>query len=671
MGLTVHFEVLNQLGTPMMYSSSLATRPAAGIQGRIFFRTDSPYGIYRDNGTSWDQIAGSGGGGLSGSGTATQIAYFSAATTLASSANLFWDNTNGRLGVNTATPGSSLDIHSAVQSVIQANNTTLGNSFLSFQLQGTGKWQIGNVYSAGDNYFRIQDQLNTLERFTIRNTGQIDFLGYTQILNTVTGITGTTPSALPNNYYSNNFTYNSGITTVASVNTIGLDVDNSLNYSGANTINNTSYNTNSLLRNLLTFGSASASITYTQATGIRALCNEQVQYFQSGANSGSISHYANIQILGDNKNGAGLTTFTNRYGILINDFNEFTAGNTYTNRWGIYQAGLNENNFFAGKVGIGSGFAPGTFQLDVVGADARINGLTIGKGNGSLSNNTAIGLLALGSASVGVNNTAIGTQALQNNQGGANVAVGYLALNSNTTGSSNVAVGGFETLQSNTTGSNNVAIGRGALKSVVSGSTNVAIGFNSANANTSSNNIAIGATSFLNNTTGTFNVVVGVSALNAAGAASNNTAIGYQALTANTGDNNLAIGLNAAFTQTTATNNTVIGGSALAFNTTGSQNNSFGRNAGAYITGGTIQNTISNNSIYIGNDTKALADNETNQIVIGYNATGAGSNTVTLGHTTITKTILRGTINAANLPTSSVGLVAGDIWNNLGILNIV
>jgi len=35
------------------------------------------------------------------------------------------------------------------------------------------------------------------------------------------------------------------------------------------------------------------------------------------------------------------------------------------------------------------------------------------------------------------------------------------------------------------------------------------------------------------------------------------------------------------------------------------------------------------------------------------------------------KTILRGTINAAGLPTSPVGLSSGDIWNNLGILTIV
>jgi len=61
MGLTVSFEVLNQLGTPLMYSATLANRPAFGIAGRIFFRTDSPFGIYRDTGAAWDLIAIGGG----------------------------------------------------------------------------------------------------------------------------------------------------------------------------------------------------------------------------------------------------------------------------------------------------------------------------------------------------------------------------------------------------------------------------------------------------------------------------------------------------------------------------------------------------------------------------------------------------------------------------------
>jgi hypothetical protein len=375
--ITLDLSILNQKGTPMFYSDTLALRPAFGIAGRIFIAIDSPYGIFRDTGSAWDQIAGSGGGGgIGGSGTATQIAFFSASTTLSSSANLFWDNTNARLGVNTNVPSASLDIHSTVQSIIQANNTTLGNSFLLFLLQDVGKWQLGNVYNAGANYFRIRDQLNSLERFTIQNTGEIDFLGYSSTLNTLTGITGTTPSAVPNSGFTNDFTFNSGISTSASVNAIGLLVDNGLNYSGANTINATSYNASGLFRIGLTFGSAAASITYTQgATAqIRALTSNQVQYIQNGNNSGTISHYANIQILGDNKSGSGLTTFTNRYGLLINDFADFAAGNTYTNRWGIYQQGLNENNFFAGKVGMGAGYSPSTYQLDVIGT-GRVYGV--------------------------------------------------------------------------------------------------------------------------------------------------------------------------------------------------------------------------------------------------------------------------------------------------------
>jgi len=41
-----------------------------------------------------------------------------------------------------------------------------------------------------------------------------------------------------------------------------------------------------------------------------------------------------------------------------------------------------------------------------------------------------------------------------------------------------------------------------------------------------------------------------------------------------------------------------------------------------------------------------------------------------LGNLNITKTILRGTVNAANLPTSPLGLNAGDLWRNGTVINI-
>jgi hypothetical protein len=45
---------------------------------------------------------------LTGSGTATQIAYWNAASTLTGSGNLWWDNTNTRLGVGTGAPATAI-----------------------------------------------------------------------------------------------------------------------------------------------------------------------------------------------------------------------------------------------------------------------------------------------------------------------------------------------------------------------------------------------------------------------------------------------------------------------------------------------------------------------------------------------------------------------------------
>lgn len=435
--ITLDLSILNQKGTPMFFSDTTALQPNFGIVGRIFIATDSPYGIFRDTGSAWVQIAdvGGGGGGITGTGTATQIAFFSAATTLASSANLFWDNTNARLGVNTATPVSSLNV--------------IGNTIIS---------------------------------------------------NTLTGITGTSPSALTNSAFSNDFTFNSGISTSASVNTIGVLTDNSLNYSGANTINVTSYNATVLQRNNLTFGTAAASITYTQATGIRALTNTQNQYIQNGANNGTISHYANFQILGDQKTGAGITTFTNRYGILINDFNEFTAGNTYTNRWGIYQAGLNENNFFAGKVGIGSGYSPGTFSFDVVGTARVSGGLTASSAtlDGQATSGTSLGVKWFsisGSSGRYIYNSNTNSDLLAFNngifalQGNSVISFSIGSFGITATGTGNVAILGGGT----GAGSANVSIGSTSALSLTTGSYNVAIGEASLyNVTTNSHNVAIG-----------------------------------------------------------------------------------------------------------------------------------------------------------------------------------
>jgi hypothetical protein len=193
-----------------------------------------------------------------------------------------------------------------------------------------------------------------------------------------------------------------------------------------------------------------------------------------------------------------------------------------------------------------------------------------------------------------------------------NTALGASALNANTTGSNNSAVGRFA-LQDNTTGAGNSAFGSNALA---------------------------------NNTTGTSNSAVGTQAL------ANNTTANF----------NAAFGLQALISNTTGGSNAAVGNASLAGNTTGSSNSAVGSGAGRYIADGTTANTITANSVYLGANTKALASNQTNQIVIGYDATGIGSNTAVLGNDSIVTTALKGNVGIGTTsPASKLTVTGGDI----------
>jgi hypothetical protein len=243
--------------------------------------------------------------------------------------------------------------------------------------------------------------------------------------------------------------------------------------------------------------------------------------------------------------------------------------------------------------------------------DSYFNGVRIGKGNSGVSSNTTLGTTSLNSNTSGINNTA----------------------------------DGFETLVSNTTGSHNTAIGSNALKTNIVGSQNTAVGVLALGTNKATGNTAVGMYAMNANNTGGFNTAVGLSALQ------NNT----------TGSYNMAVGDSALILNTTGNSNLGVGQLALQNNLTGSFNMALGSSSGRYISGGVTVNATTDNSIYIGSLTKALANNQTNQIVIGYDATGAGSNTVTLGNTSIVKTVLRGVISrstsytVATLPTGVLG----------------
>jgi hypothetical protein len=165
-----------------------------------------------------------------------------------------------------------------------------------------------------------------------------------------------------------------------------------------------------------------------------------------------------------------------------------------------------------------------------------------------------------------------------------------------------------------------------------------------------SSNTSFGDGALRSNTTGSNNTANGISALFSNTTGGFNTANGVSALQSNTtGGFNTANGVSALQSNATGFRNTANGVSALFSNTTGSNNTASGLNSGRYISDGLTANTNSDRSLFLGNETKPLADNQTNQIVIGNGAIGSGSNSVTLGDTNITKTVLRGNVETNGL----------------------
>ena len=144
-------------------------------------------------------------------------------------------------------------------------------------------------------------------------------------------------------------------------------------------------------------------------------------------------------------------------------------------------------------------------------------------------------------------------------------------------------------------------------------------------------NTVVGHDSMIGNTTGDQNTAIGGLSLTALVSGDFNVAVGTSALRLCTGSSNVAVGSTAGREITNRSENTFIGDSA-------------GRYRGASPS--TSTNTNCSQSVYLGASTRSNSEGgATNEIVIGYNATGHGSNSVTLGDTTVTNTYLRGDIN--------------------------
>jgi len=123
--ITLDLSILNQKGTPMFNSDIFANRPAAGVVGRIFISTDT-YEFYRDTGSAWDAIGGS-GSGITGSGTTGTLSKFTTASSI---------------GDSIVTEGTGLITLTGTNSRFVVGGTDDGSSQLQTYYDGNTRWKF-------------------------------------------------------------------------------------------------------------------------------------------------------------------------------------------------------------------------------------------------------------------------------------------------------------------------------------------------------------------------------------------------------------------------------------------------------------------------------------------------------------------------------------------------
>ncbi|MDO8335761.1 MAG: hypothetical protein Q7T74_03200, partial [Candidatus Saccharibacteria bacterium] len=113
------------------------------------------------------------GSGITGSGVATRIAFFDGAQNITSDSDLYFDQTNTRLGLGTSSPFAALDIrnYSGTLPIATFSGTT---SFAGLVVDNGG---VGDLITASTS---------GATRFNVTNLGNVQFSGGTTYLGTLT-----------------------------------------------------------------------------------------------------------------------------------------------------------------------------------------------------------------------------------------------------------------------------------------------------------------------------------------------------------------------------------------------------------------------------------------------------------------------------------------------------
>ena len=549
--------------------------------------TPSSSNYLRGDGT-WSAVAASGVSSFSAGTTGfTPSTATTGAVTLAGTLNV----ANGGTGVTASTGANSVVLRdsnsnvtgnilfSGFTNVTAAGTTTTltasstpnwvitGSGGQTFQLPNATTLTTGIIYSFNNNQTSGAITVNNASGTLVVSVPSGGYVVLTLLTNGTSAGTWDYHFQAPSNvsWSTNTFSY-SGSMTSATWNGVAIGAIYGGTAQTTYTTGDTLYASASNTLSKLAVGSTGQVLTV--AGGVPTWANTTPATTITDDTSTASTRYINFTSA---TSGSLSTIYTSSTKLQYNPSTGALTSTslTPTNALGTAYGGTGLTSFTANQVFYASStsaFAQSS-NLQFSGTDLTVYGITVGRGAGAVSSNTAVGASALAANTSGYQNAAFGyLAATTNTTGGANTALGVVALTTNSTGSNNSAIGAFA-LYNNTTASNNTAVGYQAAYTNTTGIGMTAIGMYALFSNTTANyNTGVGYGALRFNTTGTFNTAVGSlegggsAALQANTTGNYNTAFGNGSLASNTTANsNTAVGYQAGYGITTGSNNTYIG----------------------------------------------------------------------------------------------------------------
>jgi hypothetical protein len=323
--------------------------------------------VLKYNGTNW---VNSSDAGITGSGAAGQVAYFTGSTTQAGNNNLFWDATNSRLGIGTNTPSFILDVSNATTGAIRVRSTS-GNSnafvyidsssntsysSLAFTRAGlTPTWEL-RTYHNDATFGGLQNGISFVR-------SSINYLTVSAAGNTILNSTSDSGQRLQvtgTGYFSDTLRVDGNVSIGSAPSTSRL-LNITKNISGAVT----------------SYGSIILSTVQSDVTNSARVYYSEVGTAAAAFTLPDLNHFFAVQ----GTFGAG-STVTNQYGFRV--FSNLTgATNNYgfygdiasgTGRFNLYMNGT-ANNYMAGNLGLGATtptpYTAGSLVLNILSSNAN------------------------------------------------------------------------------------------------------------------------------------------------------------------------------------------------------------------------------------------------------------------------------------------------------------